>query len=155
MTTSHSSPPDNAGPERDQNGRFRPGISGNPGGGRRGSRHRVARAFDQVGEADAQAVIDQVVSRARGGDMQAAALLLPRIWPVRKGKPVRLKLPEISCTADILDAHAALVRAVAEGIITPDEAHAIGAVLEGMLRAVEAADLEDRIVALEEAAAAR
>jgi len=58
-------------------------VSGNPGGGRLGSRHRVARAFDQLAEADARAVVDQVVARAKGGDMQAAALLLARVWPVR------------------------------------------------------------------------
>src|SRR5689334_6667853 len=110
--------PENTGSGRDRRGRFRPGNSGNPGGGRKGSRHRVARAFDQVAEADAKAIVDQVVQRARNGDMQAAALLLPRIWPARKGSPVKFSMPKITGPADVLDAHAALVEAVGAGAVT-------------------------------------
>jgi hypothetical protein len=82
--------------------------------------------------------------------MQAASLLLPRIWPVRKGKPIKLTVPEIGNAEDVLNAHIALVQAVAAGAVTAEEAQAVGAVFSGMMKAMEIVDLDARIAALED-----
>ena len=51
--------------------------------------------------------------------------------------------------SDLPLALGALAEAVAEGSITPDEAQAVAAVLETQRRAIETAELDARITALE------
>jgi hypothetical protein len=45
----------------------------------------------------AQAVVKAVVAAAKDGDMTAARLVLDRIAPPCRGRPVRLNLPPIWC----------------------------------------------------------
>jgi hypothetical protein len=55
---------------------------------------------------DAEAVVRAVIDVAKGGDMTAARLVLDRIAPPCRGRPVRLDLPPIVCAADpLLQAH--------------------------------------------------
>lgn len=139
------------GPEtapRAPGGRF---ASGNPGGpGRpKGSRHRAQAALDAIGEAGAEEVLRSVVRAAAGGDLRAAALLLDRVWPARRGRAVELELPPVTCAADLVPALAAVAGAMARGELTPEEARAMAAVLGLQCRAIETAELEHRIALLE------
>ena len=140
------------GPEtarRAPNGRF---VAGGPGGpGRpRGSRHRALAALDAIGEAGAAEVLQAVLKAAKGGDMRAASILLDRIWPARKGRAVEVALPPVAGAADLVPALAAVVAAMGRGEVTPEEAKAIAGVLEAQRKAVETAELEARVAALEE-----
>ena len=139
--------PETAG--RAPDGRF---VAGGPGGpGRpRGSRHRAQAALDAIGEAGAAAVLQAVVAAAKGGDMRAASILLDRIWPARKGRAVEVALPPMESAADLVPALAAVVAAMARGELTPEEARAMCVVLEIQRRAIETAELEARVAALEE-----
>ena len=110
-------------------------------------------ALDAIGEAGAAEVLQAVLKVAKGGDMRAASILLDRIWPARKGRAVEVALPEVASTADLAPALAAVVAAMARGELTPEEAQAICGVLESQRRAIETAELEARIAALEECAA--
>lgn len=143
--------PDPRAPE--QRGRpFKPGESGNPAGRPAGSRNRALAALDAIGAAGAEAVLRKTVEAAQGGDVRAAELLLSRVWPARKGRPVLLPgLPAIEQPADLVRALGRVAQAVAEGTITPDEAQAVASVLEAQRRAVETAELAERIERLEEA----
>jgi hypothetical protein len=67
---------------------------------------------------------------AKEGDLWAADLVLSRIWPVRKGRPVSLELPKIETAADLVVALGLVADAVGAGDITPDEGQAVSAVLE-------------------------
>jgi hypothetical protein len=82
--------------------------------------------------------------------MRAVELVLSRIWPVRKGRPVSLDLPAIKTAADVVAAVGLVADAVGAGTITPDEGQAISAVLETKRRAIETVELEARVAALEE-----
>jgi tellurite resistance protein len=55
----------------------------------------------------------------------------------------------VTGAADLTAAMAAVTSAMASGTLTPDEAQAVAAVLEGQRRALETSDLERRIAALE------
>lgn len=147
------SEPDPAGPQQTP-GRFRKGQSGNPKGRAAGSRNRVLVALDAIGAEGAEAlVLRKTVEAAQGGDMRAAELLLSRVWPARKGRPVALPgLPAIETPADLARALGSVAEAVASGAITPDEGQAVAAVLEAQRRAVETAELAERIARLEDAA---
>ncbi len=140
------------GPEtarRAPNGRF---VAGGPAGpGRpRGSRHRALAALDAIGEAGAEEVLRSVVRAAAGGDLRAAALLLDRVWPARRGRAVELELPPVASAADLVPALAAVAGAMARGELTPEEARAAAGVLECQLRAIEATELEARVALLEQ-----
>ena len=50
---------------------------------------------------DGADVVQAVLTAAKGGDMQAARLVLDRIVPVRKGRSIRLDLPTIESAADV------------------------------------------------------
>ena len=143
-----STGPDNAG--RMQGGQFAPGCSGNPAGMKLGTRHRTARLVQRMMSGDAEAVVNAVVTAAKGGDMTAARLVLDRIAPPCRGRPVRLDLPPIVGAADLVKALAAVADAMARGVISAEEAQATAGVLDHQRKAVETLDLERRIAALEQ-----
>ncbi|WP_043358796.1 DUF5681 domain-containing protein [Belnapia sp. F-4-1] len=129
--------------------RFEPGQSGNPSGRPRGARHKALIALDAIGAEGAEAVLRKVVEDAKGGDMRAAEILLRRVWPERKGRLVEFALPLVVSAADTVKAAAAIVSAVAGGELTPDEAQAVASVVEIQRRAIDTAELAERIAALE------
>jgi hypothetical protein len=129
--------------------RFQPGQSGNPAGKPRGARNAALAALDAIGQEGAEAVLRAVVEAAGKGDMRAAEILLRRVWPERKGRPVALDLPPMECAADLAKALGSIARAVAAGDLTPEEAGAVAGVLELQRRAIETLELQQRIEALE------
>ena len=130
---------------------WKPGQSGNPAGRKKGMRRRITVAAERLMEDDAENVVRSVLAAARDGDMAAAKLVLERIVPLRRGRPVEVALPPIQSPADLTAATAAVVAAVGSGELTPEEGQAVGALLEAHTRALETAELERRIAALEEA----
>jgi len=135
--------PENSGGK--QNSKFRPGQSGNPSGKPKGARHRATQMAEKLMEADAGEVVNAVITAAKGGDMTAARLILDRIAPVRKGRPINLEFPEIADAAGVLAGLSATVKAMGDGRITPDEAATVAGVLEMKRRALETADLATQI----------
>ncbi len=129
---------------------FPKGTSGNPAGKLPGTKHHATRLAEHLMEGAAESVVQAVLVAAQGGDMVAARLVLERIAPVRKGRPVSLPLPVVTTAGDVLAALGATVKAMADGDITPDEAATVAGVLEVKRRAIETAELETRIAALEE-----
>jgi anti-sigma factor RsiW len=74
--------------------------------------------------------------------MAALRLCLNRMAPAPKVVPVRFDLPPIEKAADAVAASAALLRALANGEVTPDEASRVMALLtthKQMLEAIEEA----------------
>ena len=144
-----SLPADNA--TKRQRGRpFPKGVSGNPKGCATGSRHKATLLLEKLMSDDAEEVVQSVISAAKGGDMTAARLVLERIVPVRKGRPVNVNLPPISSAEDVSGAIGATIEAMAQGDITPDEASVIAGVLEVKRKAIETVELDARLSAVEE-----
>jgi Family of unknown function (DUF5681) len=136
---------------RKQRGRpFAKGLSGNPAGKPPGTRHRVTVLTEQLMADDAEGVVRKVIEAAMAGDMTAARLILDRIAPPRRGRPVVLSLPEVIKASDVPAALAAVLAAMGSGELTPDEASAVSAVIEGQRRAIETAELDTRLRAVEE-----
>ncbi len=99
---------------------------------------------------DARDIVRVVVEAAKGGDMTAARLVLERIAPVRKGRPVYFDLPPVNTVADIAAAIAALTTAMASGEVTPDEAATVASVLVSGRQTLETEELLRRVKAIEE-----
>lgn len=135
-----------------QRGRpFQPGQSGNPAGKPKGTRHLALQALDAIGEEGAAEVLKKVVEDAKSGDMRAAEILLKRLWPERKGRPINVELPAMETPADLVRAVGAVTNAVAQGNITPEEGQALAGIIETHRRAIETEDHERRLKAIEAA----
>lgn len=148
MTASKNDPKKRKVPGRP----FEPGHPGGPGRPA-GSRNKATLLLDQLAEGDAQAVLEKQLELAKGGDQRAAEIVLSRVWPVRKGRPVTLAIPPIKTAADIVAALGAVANAMAAGEVTPDEAASVASVLEVKRRSIETADLAVRIEAIEKGTA--
>ena len=124
---------------------------GNPGGpGRpRGSRNAMNAILDQLAVDGAETMVKKMIEAADGGDRVAARLVLSRIWSAPKGRAVAIELPEIRTPADLLDAHAAVVKAIADQTITPQDGAALASVLETHRRAFELVAQEEKVEELE------
>jgi hypothetical protein len=128
---------------------FQKGQSGNPAGKPKGVRNRATLMAEKLMQDDAEQVVRAVVEKAKQGDMTAARLIIERIAPVRKGRPITLDLPDAKTSADLAGAMASLVRAMATGEVTPDEAATIAGVFEIRRKTIESVDFEERLAALE------
>jgi len=80
----------------------------------------------------------------------AARPILDRVWPARKGARLQFELPEVAKTEELPNAIAAINRQAADGDISPDEAALIVGLLEMQWKAIETADLAERVASLEQ-----
>lgn len=134
------------------NGRQTDGTfgKGNTFGGRtHGSRNKTTIAVEQLLEGEHEALTRAAIDKGLEGDVAALRLCLDRIAPPRKDSPVKFDLPSIKSAEDTVSASSALLDAVAEGEVTPDEAGRVMALLSAHKTLVETCDLEARITALE------
>lgn len=128
--------------------RGRPFAEGNPGRPK-GARNRSTLAAEALLEGEARALTRKAVDIAKGGDVAALRLCIERLVPPRKDRPVRFAMPPVGEAKDHPAALAAVLGAVAAGELTPSEGEAFARILAEHRRAVETADLERRLAALE------
>ena len=133
---------------RKTDGTFAPGNS--LGGRTRGSRNATTLAVEALLQGEHEKLTRKAVNLALQGDTTALRLCLDRIAPPRRDAPVEFTMPKVHTMADAVEASAAVLNAVAEGEISPDEAGRVMALLTAHKNLVETGDLESRIAALEE-----
>lgn len=143
---------DTVGKQRGSGRRFKPGQSGNPAGRPIGSRNTTTLAVEALLEGQAEAVTQRVVNAALEGDMAAIKIVIDRVAPARKSRPIRINLPAIGDAHGISQAQAAVVAATACGELTIEEATGLSGLLEARRKALETEQLEMRLQRLEEAA---
>ena len=120
-----------------------------------GARNKATAWSEAIDGAGTEKVIRTVQKEAERGNMYAAALVLARTWPRRRGRPVQLDLPAVTDTGGLVGAQAVVIAAMARGEISPDEAASVASVLETQRRAIETNDHEMRLRELEEEAKSR
>lgn len=128
-----------------QRGQWKPGQSGNPAG-RKPGESPFAKLRSQIAE-HVPGIVERLVTAARGGDVQAARLLLERVLPpvksVEQAQP--MALPEGTLT----DKGHAVLKAAADGELAPGQAAALIGAIGSLARLAEIDELEKRITALE------
>jgi hypothetical protein len=129
---------------------FKPGRSGNPNGRPAGSRNRATLAIESLLEGEAETLARKVVELAKTGDLQALRICMDRLAPPRKDSPVAFDLPELRTVGDAVMAMGALLKAVADGDLTPSEAAEITRLVQAFANIIESSEFEDRIQKLEE-----
>ena len=116
-----------------------------------GSRHKTTLAMDALLEGEAESLTRKAIEMALGGDTVAMRLCLDRLAPPRRDRPVPFTLPNLDTAEDAKAAAAAILKAVADGELTPSEAGELSKLLESYTRVVEVAEFEKRLEALEKA----
>lgn len=131
---------------RNQRGQF----AGQAGPGRpKGVRNQATVLLEKMTGDDMAEIIKAMVNRAKNGDAQAAKLILERTHPTPKGRRVTFHLPQVEDIADVAQAFNATIRAMADGLLSPDEAAVVGNLLTAKRTTLEATEIEKRLAALE------
>ncbi|AOL05357.1 MULTISPECIES: DUF5681 domain-containing protein [Burkholderia] len=125
---------------------FRKGQSGNPAGKPKGTRDKRT-ALRELLQPHAADLVKKAVELALAGDTTALRICIDRCIPAIKAKdqPISLK----SLNGSPAQMGETVLRAMAAGEITPDEAAAVMQVVTAQMRIVEVDDLVKRIEALE------
>ena len=127
-----------------------PGQSGNPAGRPFGARHKATMAAEALLDGEAETLTRRAIEKAKEGDSIALRLVLERIIPPRRERPIRIDLPALTSAADLTAAFAAVASAVAQGEITAGEGADVSSVLNAFMRAHELLEIEARLRKLEE-----
>ena len=137
---------------RQADGRF---ARGNPGGPGRPRACERAAALDLLAAEAGADLIEVALSEAKKGNLRAVEMLLDRIWPVRRGRPVEVDAPPIRTIPDLVPAGTAVTGAVLSGELTPEEGSAAARVLVAHQKMIETVDLEQRLDKLQKEVEAR
>lgn len=127
--------------------RFEKGQSGNPKGRPPGIVNQ-AKLRESIAK-DIPEILAAMVNAAKGGDTQAARLLLDRTLPAIKPTDTPIALPLAG--ADLGADGRAVVSAVGSGEVTPETASKLLQGLSSLARVVEVSELLERIERLEKA----
>jgi hypothetical protein len=134
--------------DRGSNGQFVKGNRGGPGRPR-SAVSRGSVALDELGAEAGQRVFQVMLDKALAGDTRAADLLLSRIWPARRGRPVEIDTAPLRTAPDYVPAATGVVNAVMRGEMTPHEGQALSRMLDTQLSTLVAEEFERRLRELE------
>jgi hypothetical protein len=130
--------------------RGRPFKQGNPGRPP-GSKNKITQVLEQFAEGQAEQLLRIVIEQALAGDVTCQRMMLDRVYPPPKGRPINVRIPPINGPQDALSSIAAIFSAIREGQLTPDEIGALSMVVGRFIQIIELQDHERRIAALEQA----
>lgn len=128
---------------------WKQGQSGNPAGRPVGARNKSTMIALAVMSEDAELIARTVTQAALGGDMQACRLVIERLVPPLKERPVELDFPDTDTLAGVSAAQDVILQAVGAGDLLPGEANTLSNIVEQRRKAIETQELEARIAALE------
>ncbi|KVU85019.1 hypothetical protein WL38_25870 [Burkholderia ubonensis] len=125
---------------------FKKGQSGNPAGKPKGARDKRT-ALRELLQPHAADLVAKAVELAKAGDTTALRICIDRCIPAIKAKDAPVDLPDL--TGSLTEQGQAVMRAMAAGRITPDEANAVMQVISAQARIIEVDELEKRLAVLE------
>jgi len=128
---------------------FKPGQSGNPGGRPPGSLNHATRAAALLLDNEVEGLTRKCIEMGLSGDMAALRLCLERVIPPRRERPVSIKLPSIKGAQDLPKITAAILKAVGSGELDTAQAASLASLVANHGKALEIAELEQRIAVLE------
>jgi len=133
---------------RTADGRF---AQGNPGGPGR-PRKVVRAAGDALDARAAEAagdLFEVALELARERNVAAVKMLLDRVWPANRSRPLEIDAPEIKHPRDLLTVMAGITNATFAGDASAREGRDAAKVLQAHLQAILDIDLEARITQIE------
>ena len=128
---------------------FKPGVSGNPAGKPKGATNHATRLVLGLMHEGAAEVTRVIIAAARAGDLSAAKIVLDRLAPPMRERPINIELPATASAQGCSEAQDAILQAVGAGDLLPGEGVALAGIVENRRRAIETVALDERITALE------
>ena len=129
---------------------FKKGTSGNPRGRKRGVSDRRVAWRAELAE-HLPAIVARVVDAAKAGDLEAARLIFARTMPVLRSTGLPVSLPELAKARTTGDQARAVIAAIADGTLSPDQGADLLGALASASRVIEADEIERRFSAIESA----
>jgi hypothetical protein len=128
---------------RQPNGRF---ATGNPGGPGRPRNPVITKAadLDRHGVDVAEELMAMTIASARRGNLRAAEIVLQRVWPARRNRPIELDPAPGDGLCNLLNEHVALAAAMMNGDVTPKDAQAAMRVFEALQEQMRKAEAQKR-----------
>lgn len=128
---------------------WKKGQSGNPRGRPKGSRNRATLIAIAAMEGELSDVVRVVIDAAKAGDMAAARLVVDKLIPATRERPLSITLPSVATAEDCASAQAKVLAAVAAGELLPGEGEALAGLIEQQRRSLETSEVIKRLMALE------
>ena len=128
---------------------WKKGQSGNLKGKPKGATNHATRLVMSLMESGAAEVAKVIIDAAKDGDLTAAKMVLERLAPPMRERPILIDLPETDTVQGCADASNAVLQGVSTGQLLPGEGVALAGIVENRRRAIETIELEQRITALE------
>jgi hypothetical protein len=116
----------------------------------RPARNAATVLAEQLLDGEAEGLIRKIIQKAKHGDVTALRICIDRILPPRRERPVHFTMPELYSVGDASKAISALMSAVAKGELAASEAAELSKLVETYVRALEATELEQRLLNLEQ-----
>jgi hypothetical protein len=135
--------------EKKQDTKFKPGVSGNPKGRKKGSRHKAGILLEQMLTGQAKALMEQALEIALAGDGQMLKTLIGKLLPDAKDHPIDFQLPKVEAVEDLPKITSALLAAVAAGEIGATEAEKLSKIVSAHHEALKLVDINNRVATLE------
>ena len=130
--------------------KFPPGKGGNPAGRPPGSRNKTTMMAQALFDKNGQIIVEKITELAlEKGDLTALKICIDRIIPIQKSRTINFALPEIRTAKDVVAAYGAIIKAVSEGQLTPEEASRITTILDAMRRATDSVNIDERLSKIE------
>jgi hypothetical protein len=117
--------------------RFQPGQSGNPAGRPPGSLNKKTLAAQAMLAERAEEIVTNLMDRSKNGEPAAMRLVMDRLLPTGRNRPVAIELPVIKTPEDAELALAVITDELAAGKLTIGEASALITLIDRMLRLAE------------------
>jgi hypothetical protein len=122
--------------------RGRPFEKGN-GGRKPGSKNRTTLVAEALLKNEEVELVRKAIELAKAGDVQMLKFLLDRILP--KDRSVCVDVPQMEATSDAIDALGAIIDAVGNGRIAPNEGSAVASLVVARARMINDAEFNLRL----------
>lgn len=123
---------------------FRPGNAGRP----KGARNKATRAMQDLLDGEAETITRKAIELALEGDTTALRLCMERLCPPRRERPAACSLPPVKKPDDVVTAMGAVLKAVADGDLTPSEGTALAGLVEHCRKAQETGQIATELAEL-------
>jgi hypothetical protein len=124
---------------------FVKGQSGNPAGRRKGSRNKVTELAEELAGAGVEEMTRRLMAEASLGNGAALRVYFDRIWPKRRGAPIKFEMPPVRSLADVPVAHAAICQGVTDGELSVEEFEMLSRGVNHMKRSLDEAEIDARL----------
>jgi len=105
----------------------------------------VTELAEELAGAGVEEMTRRLMAEASLGNGAAMRLYFDRIWPKRRGAPIKFEMPPVRSLADVPVAHAAICQGVADGELSVEEFEMLSRGVNHMKRSLDEAEIDARL----------